>query len=406
MTPLDRAPGAAPIAAGEASSPAIRQATGGTSRGGMPLRLEARLAGLEGEDPVVEIPGRRLLFAVRGEGTAALRRAATAGGGRLLLLLPRLEPGDRPMSATLLALDGEDLDLAVTLRRLPATAAPSRAPPRDPTGDAARPQGTPDLRRPFAATLLETGRAPGRLNVVLEPARPPAGAAAPPSTVPSGTVPSADAAPAARPAPPPPPAIPGPPPASTPGAAPPASSGPPSGTAPSPGGPAPLPPAPVVPTEGRPAATPAEGMPPPASPASAAAASGRAIASPAGPAPPPLSTDVSAVAAGREPTPSFPPADTPATSARSPAAGIVDDPAPPTRDPAVGTAGRRAEGGGDPVAPPPRGGEVWSRLEPGVRIEATVVGRDAAGRLQLRLSDEPAAPLLQIEERGLDVPVG
>ena len=162
----------------------------------------------------------------------------------------------------------------------------------------------------------------------------------------------------------------------------------------------------MVPVAGRPAATPVEGMPPPASPASAAAASGRATASPAGPAPPPLSTDVAAVAAGREPTPSFPPADTPATSARSPVAGVVGDPAPPTRDPAVGTAGRRAEGGGDPVAPPPRGGEVWSRLEPGVRIEATVVGRDAAGRLQLRLSDEPAAPLLQIEERGLDVPVG
>ncbi len=404
MNPLGPAGGPAPVRPGEDPSLPGRKVTAAPPRAGGTLRLDLRLAGTAGEDLVLEGSGRRLLLAGEGEVVSALRRAATVGRSRLVLLLPRGgEPGERAVAARLVALDGEPLDLAVSLRRAPATETATRPSPGNPAAGADRPEAAADLRRPFAATVLATGRASGRLTVVLEPVpRPPATPAAPPAATPSAGLPPAGGA-AAGPS-----AVPAPTPVFPPpegASAPPATAWTAAGASAGEGARAAPPPA-------RPAPTPSPVAPPPSAaripapgPLPNAPAAG-ATAPPSAAVPPPAASTAGGVAAGTFPASSGAGGATPATAVAHPPSSVAaSGAAGPTPVAVAETAGSSPTGPGTLRSAPP-GTEVLPRLEAGSRVDATVIGRDPAGRLVLRLADGPAAPLLQIEEPGLDVPPG
>ena len=390
MNPLGPAGGPAPVRPGEDPSLPGRKVTAAPPRAGGTLRLDLRLAGTAGEDLVLEGSGRRLLLAGEGEVVSALRRAATVGRSRLVLLLPRGdEPGERAVAARLVALDGEPLDLAVSLRRAPATETATRPSPGNPAPEADRPEAAADLRRPFAATVLATGRASGRLTVVLEPVpRPPATPAAPPAATPSAGLPPAGGAAAGTGASAPPLAA---------RTATGASAGEAARAAPPTARPAPIP-SPVAPPPSA-ARTPLPGVLPNAPAAGATAPPSAAV-------PPTAASTAGGVAAGTPPAPSGAGGTTPATAVAHPlSAAAASAAAAPPPVAVAETAGSSPTGPGTLRSAPP-GAEVLPRLEAGSRVDATVIGRDPAGRLVLRLADGPAAPLLQIEEPGLDVPPG
>jgi len=403
LKPLSPAAGPTRVATGE-DGPSAGRKVAPPSPSGTVSRLELRLVGVAGEELIVEGGGRRLLLAGEGSQLAAIRRAATVGRSTLTLLLPRggTEPGGRG-AARLVALDGEPLDLAVSLRRAPgperaAAAGPSRSAVSDTSG----PVVTAGTRRVFEATIPGAERPLARLTVVVEPIRasPAAGGPTAPATAPAQpTVASRIATPPGSGAPAPA----APPPVADPlSAAPPrpASPSPPatvsSSAGPSPPGNA----ASAAPAAGPPVTTgtvppgPGAAGVPPGRPAPVAVAPTPAQASLGSPA---AGAERSAVAIPTIPSPASPAVAAPAPATAGPPAAV------PSGIPAM-TAGSSAVSG--PAAAAPSVGAGMPALAAGTRIPATVIGHDPGGRLVLRLPGGEGGAILQIEERGLDIPPG
>ncbi len=391
LKPLSPTAGPARIAPGAQPSPSGRGTPSPAPRAAAATRLELALAGIEGEELLLEGGGRRLLLAAEGETLAVLRRTAVPGRSVLTLLLPR-GGEELATAARLVAVDGEPVDLPVTLRR-PAAPTPPRTTHPPTTGGEIRPDigsaVAAGSRRVFEATVPASDGARLRLAVTLEPARPPPTPGSAPASGPqSAATPSPPAASrittsgiVPRPAtgPPPSPASPS--------------------TAPTPPAAAPSPPSARSPES--PSPVPVFSTEPPSVTKSP---------SPVSTAPSPATSPSTALGTAASPVPAPSPGGEagvagPATRASAAPSTAPPAAAPGTADVATVTAPPAAATGMSPVTGAGGGDFRTPLLEVGVRVAATVVGRDAAGRLVLRLAGDDT-PFLRIEEPGLEIPAG